>query len=186
MKKVLVLYTSNTGSTETYANDIAHGVDGDVMPLKKFRWKNIDDYQIVVYGGWVNNGAIQGINDFLYDYENRLANKDVLIFSCGMSFPTENGRKELIDRNYLSPYHVRFYQVRGSFDFKKLNFFQKMIMKSSIKMIANSADATPEQKMLTTVLDAPLEYYDREKVERILTVIRKLQDEPIETEVSEK
>ena len=180
MKKILVLYTSSCGSTERYANDIAHAVDAEVMPLKKFKWKNIDDYQIVVFGGWVNNGAIQDIDDFLYDYENRLADKDVLIFSCGMSVPTEDGRKELIDRNYLSPYHVRYYQVRGSFDFSKLKFMQKMIMKNSIKLIANSPDATPEQKMLTTVLDTPLEYYDVAKVERIISVIRKLVNEPTE------
>lgn len=180
MKNTLVLYTSNCGSTQKYATDIAHAVDAEVMPLKKFKWKNIDDYQIVVFGGWVNNGSIQGINDFLYDYENRLKDKDVIVFSCGMSVPTDKGRKELIDRNYLSPYHIRYYQVRGDFDFSKLKFTQKMMMKTSIRMIANSPDATPEQKMLVDVLNTPLEYYDREKVERIISVIRQIQAEPIE------
>lgn len=180
MKKTLVLYESNCGSTEKYAKDIANAIDGTAMPIKKFKWKNIDEYKIVVFGGWVNNGAIQGINDFLYDYENRLQDKDVIVFSCGMSIPTDKGRKELIDRNYLSPYHIRYYQVRGSFSFNKLKFVQKMMMKASIKMIANSPDATDEQKMLVNVLDTPLDYYDSEKIERIITVIRSIQNAPIE------
>lgn len=181
MKKTLILYESNCGSTEQYAKDIANAVDGISMPIKKFKWKTIDEYRIVVFGGWVNNGTIQGINDFLYDYENRLADKDTIVFSVGMSIPTDKGRKELIDRNYLSPYHIRYYQVRGSFDFSKLKFMQKLMMKASIKVIANSADASEEQRALTNVLDSPLEYYDREKVERMITVIRQLQNIPEET-----
>ncbi len=183
MKKTLVLYTSGCGSTQKYATDIAHAVDGDVFPLKKFKWKNIDDYQIVVYGGWVKNGLIQGIDDFLYDYDSRLKDKDVLVFSCGMSVPTDEGRKELIDRNYLSPYHIRYYQVRGDFDFKKLKWAQKLTLKASIKILMNNPDATPEQKMVGNVLDTPIEYYDREKIERMITVIRKIESEPIEAKV---
>lgn len=183
MKKTLVLYTSNCGSTQKYATDIAHAVDGDVLPLKKFKWKNIDDYQIVVYGGWVNNGTIKGIDDFLYDYENRLKDKDVLVFACGMSITSETGRKELIDRNYLSPYHIRFYQVRGNFDFQKLSWTQKMMMKAAIKMAANNPEATPDQQALAKILDTPIECYDREKIERIITVIRQIENEPIEAKV---
>lgn len=182
MKKILVLYESNCGSTEKYAKDIANATNGIAMPLKKFKWKTIDEFSIVVFGGWVNNGAIQGINDFLYDYENRLKDKDVIVFSCGMSIPTDKGRKELIDRNYLSPYHIRYYQVRGSFSFSKLKFVQKMMMKASIKMIANSPDATEEQKMLVSVLDTPLDYYDSEKIERIISVIRSIAEAPKESE----
>ena len=49
--RTLILYTSKTGSTKKYAEDIAHAVNGDVFPLKKYKWKDVGDYDSIVFGG---------------------------------------------------------------------------------------------------------------------------------------
>ena len=180
MKKTLILYTSGCGSTKKYASDIANAINGDACALKKFKWKDIDNYQIVIYGGWISNGVIKGVDDFLYKYDECLKDKDVIVFANGMSFPTDETRKELINRNYLSPYHVRFYQLRGNFDFNKLKWTQKMMIKAGIKIFERDPNATPEQKMLKNVLATPIECYDSAKIERIITVVRQIENEPIE------
>jgi len=176
--KTLVLYTSLTGSTEKYAKDIASAVNGDVFPLKSFKWRNIKDYSIVVYGGWIQGGTIKGLDKFLQHWDKDLKKKDVIIFSCGMTFPTEEGRHVLIEQNLLDLYHVRYYQLRGNFDINKLKPIYKFMIQNSIKMIVNDPDATEDQKALAGIKDHPIVCYDAPKVEKVISVIRSLEVAP--------
>lgn len=176
--KTLVLYTSLTGSTEKYAKDIASAVNGDACSLKSFKWKNIKNYSIVVFGGWIQGGTIQGLNKFLQHWDKELKGKDVILFSCGMTIPTEEGRHILIEQNLLDLYHVRYYQFRGCFDINKLKFPYKLLIQSSLKMIANDPDATEDQKALSDIKYHPIECYDGAKVEKVVSVIRTLEVAP--------
>lgn len=182
--KTLVLYTSMTGSAEKYAKDIASAVNGDAFPLKKFNWRKINDYGIVVYGGWIMGGTIQGLNKFFQHWDKQLKSKQVIIFSSGMTIPTAEGRHILIEQNLLDLYHVRYYQFRGSFDITKLHFPYKFMINNSIRMAVNDPNASEDQKSLALVKDHPIVAYDGEKVERVITVIRGLENAPESVEES--
>ena len=171
--RTLVLYTSKTGNTKKYAEDLASAVKADVLPLKKFKKKMIDSYDCIVYGGNVMGEKIQGIDEFLSNYE-LMKEKDVIIFSCGMSFVTKETRANMISANILDLYHVRYYQLRGSFDYNKLGFLQKFLMNHSLRMISNSEEATPDQRALLAIKETPLVYYDQNGIDRMISVINKI------------
>ena len=171
--RTLVLYTSKTGNTQKYAEDLASAVKADVLPFKKFKKKMIDSYDCIVYGGYVMGEKIQGIDEFLRHYE-LMKEKEVIIFSCGMSFVTKETRAHMIDANILDLYHVRYYQLRGSFDFNKLGPVQKFLMNHSLRMIANSEDASADQRALLTLKETPLTYYDQAGIDRMVSVINKI------------
>ena len=57
-------------------------------------------------------------------------------------------------------------------------------MKNSLKLIEKNPDSTPEQKLLLTLKDHPIEVYDTEGVEKIIRVVRSLN--VIEAEVIDK
>ena len=65
--RTLILYSSSAGSTKAYAEEIALGMGREAIEFnkKKFRKMNLDDYDTIVYGGWVKGSQIQGIDDFL-------------------------------------------------------------------------------------------------------------------------
>lgn len=174
--RTLVLYKSSTGSTKAYAEDLAKMLGGDILPLKKLNWKKaLGMYDVFIFGGWVRNGVIQGLNDFLVHYdEMNNGGKDIIVFSSGMSIPSKQGREELISSNILDLYHVRYYQLRGSFDMNKLNPINRFIMKRSLAYLANDPDASPERRSLSTLLERPIEYYDREGIDRIVSVVNRL------------
>jgi menaquinone-dependent protoporphyrinogen IX oxidase len=171
--KTLILYTSKTGNTKAYAEDIAKQVAADVAPLKGFRMKKMLDYDTIVFGGWVQGGTIKGLDKFLSDYKS-IEKKNVLIFSVGMSIPTSDGRSLMIEQNLLDMYHVRYYQFRGSFDMKKLHFPESFMISNSLKMIANDPAAAPDQQALMGIKDHPIEFYDSEKVAKVVSVINQL------------
>ena len=175
--RTLILYTSQTGSTQKYAEDIASSIGGDVFPSKKFKWKNLKNYDTVVFGGWVRGGKIQGLDDFLSHYDD-MEDKNVLIFSSGMSYTNDQTRKEMISANVLDIYHVRYYQLRGSFDFNKLGTVNKMMFNMGIKQLSADPNQAAVVSMMETVKETPIEYYDDDGINRILTVLHRLVAEP--------
>ena len=66
--KTLVIYTSQTGFTQRYAQWIAGRTNGDLMELKE-AGKQEDGffaaYDAIVYGGWFMGGKIVRLNWFL-------------------------------------------------------------------------------------------------------------------------
>ncbi len=171
--KTLVLYTSRTGSTKQYAEDIAKRVAGEAMPLKGKWLRKAKEADVVVYGGYVQAGVIQGLNKFLSNYDD-LEGKDIIIFSVGMAFPSKEGREDLINSNVLDLYHVRFYQVRGSFDINKLGAFSRMMMKRTLTALGSQEDASAGAKALAELANVPLIVYDTEKIDKIVSVINTL------------
>ncbi len=171
--RTLILYTSATGGTKKYAEDIAAGIQGDVFPLKKYKWKDIDEYDTVVYGGWVMGNKIQGIDDFLAHFDE-MENKNVLIFASGMSYPTSESRDSLISTNVLDIYHIRFYQLRGSFDYSKLRFPYSLLMKTSLRQMRADPSMEAQSEMMESLKDHPLEFYDAQGIDKILSVLHRL------------
>jgi hypothetical protein len=143
------------------------------MPLKRFKFKNIREYDTIVFGGWVMGGTIQGLNKFLQHYED-MKDKNVIVYAVGLSMPTNEGRALLIEQNLLDLYHVRFYQLRGSFDIKKLHFPYNLLFRTSLQAMLSDPNATEDMKAWASLKNAAIEAYDAEKVQKIATVINSL------------
>lgn len=171
--RTLILYCSKTGNTKKYAEDIARAVHADVLPAKKFKRKLIDQYDTFVFGGWVMANTIKGLNEFLSFYEE-MKDKDILVFSVGMSLVTQQSRTDMISANILDLYHVRYYQLRGSFDFNKLGFIHKILMNHTFRLAAQQDMPGVPQSALATLKDHPIEYYDQAGIDRIVSVLHRL------------
>ena len=171
--RTLILYTSKTGNTKKYAEDIAQAVNGDVLPLKKYKWKDVGDYDSVVFGGWVMGGKIQGIDDFLSHYDE-ISDKNILVFSSGMGFVTSESRDRLISGNVLDIYHIRYYQLRGSFDYSKLHFPYNFMINTSLRALRKDPDSAQDLSMVENLKETPLEFYDQQGIDRIISVLHRL------------
>lgn len=171
--KTLVLYQTSSGSTKKYAEEIANSVSADILPIKKFKKKMIPEYDTIVFGGWVMGSKIKGIDEFLSLWEE-MKEKNVIVFSVGMSVPTKQAREDLISANLLDMYHLRFYMLRGNFDYNNLKFPYKFLFSNSLRMIANDANASPDQKALLSVKDHPIYSHDDEGINKIISIVNRL------------
>ena len=171
--RTLILYTSKTGNTKKYAEDIAQAVNGDVFPLKKYKWKDVGDYDSIVFGGWVMGGKIQGIDDFLSHYDE-ISDKNILVFSSGMGFVTSESRDRLISGTVLDIYHIRYYQLRGSFDYSKLHFPYNFMINTSLRALRKDPDSAQDLSMVENLKETPLEFYDQQGIDRIISVLHRL------------
>ncbi len=171
--RTLIVYFSKTGNTKKYAEDMAQALKCDVLPIKKFKRRLIDQYDTIVFGSRVMGSQIQKINDFLMFYDD-MKEKNIIVFAVGMSIPTKETRANLISANILDLYHLRFYQLRGSFEFEKLSFVEKFLMNRNFQMIANDPNATVDQRAVLALKDTPIIVYDQPGVDKIISVIRKI------------
>lgn len=171
--KTLILYCSKTGNTKTYAEDLAKAVDGDVYPLKKLKPKKWLEYDTIVFGGWIMGGSIQGLDKFLQSWD-LISDKNVIVFADGMGVPDSATRASLVEQNVLDIYHIRFYQLRGSFDFKKIKFPYNFLLNNTLIQMQKDPKQAETAKALEYFKETPLEYYDHEKMDRMISVIRSL------------
>ena len=177
--KTLVLYQSSSGSTKKYAEEIASSVKADLLPAKKFKKKMIPQYDTIVFGGWVMGGKIKGIDNFLslWDF---MSEKNVIVFSVGMSLPTKQAREDMISGNLLDMYHLRFYMLRGSFEYSKLKFPYNFLFSNSLRMIAHDPNASADQQALLAVKENPIIVHDDEGISKIISIINRISAIPNE------
>ena len=170
--RTVILYYSKTGNTQKYAEDIAASLKCDVMPFKNFKKKMIDDYDTIIFGSRVMGSRIQKVDQFLSMYD-LMEGKNVILFAVGMSLVSKQSREDLIKGNLLDLYHIRFYQLRGSFDYQKLGFVEKLLMSNSLRMIARDQNNVDQQALLT-IKENPIVCYDQSGVDKIISVVRKI------------
>ena len=61
MKKALVVYKSAYGSTKKYAEWIADELKCDILEKDKCKKEQLKDYDIIIYGGGLYAGKVNGI-----------------------------------------------------------------------------------------------------------------------------
>jgi menaquinone-dependent protoporphyrinogen IX oxidase len=84
--KKVVVYKSKTGFTEKYAHWIADDLHCDAISLEKFSISDIARYDIVIFGGGIHAGKINGIK-FINNNLPLLAGKRILVFATGATAP---------------------------------------------------------------------------------------------------
>ena len=107
-----VVYTSETGFTEKYAKWISTQLQCDCFPASDISPENLRRYGLVVYGGWVLNGKIQGLRKALPVFKG----KHVVVFGVGALPSTEKVTAHLAEQNGLEDIPFFYYQGGVHFD----------------------------------------------------------------------
>lgn len=141
----LVVYASKYGAAEKCATEIAKKVNGEVKVVNLRESKEVEciSYDRVIIGGSIYAGMIQKeVKEFCLKNLECLKQKKIGLFvSCmndkdALTFIENSFPKELVDKALVKE------GLGGAFCFKKMNVFEKFI----IKMISNSK-ANKEQNL---------------------------------------
>ena len=62
MERTVVIYKSKNGSTEKYANWIGEELECPVFKAEDFSKKDFEDYDNIIFGGWVHAGGVMGFD----------------------------------------------------------------------------------------------------------------------------
>jgi len=147
-KKVLILYGTRHGATESTAEEIAKVLQGEglevkVVNAKKEQVKDISPFDLIVVGSGMEMGKWTGEpENFLNQFQKELANKKVAIFvSSAAQALLENEKKtEEIEKNkkqnlddIAAKYNlhpIAMVTFGGVWDFNKMNFLLRKMLAS--------------------------------------------------------
>ena len=131
--KILIIYASRHGSTEKAVNSLEEKITHQtvIVNLKKEPVPDMDSFDAVIIGGSIHAGQLQKkVKKYCTDNIDKLLKKDLGLFICHME-EGDKAKKELADvypEELLK--HAKVTGLfGGEFNFEKMNFLERMIIK---------------------------------------------------------
>ena len=159
MKKI-VIYTSKTGFTKTYAQWIATELGCEAKSLKEVDVTTLKAYDTVIYGGWVMGGIIMGL-----DKVKKAGVNNLIVFATGMSAQCDGIKELIFKQNKLEP--EKFFYFEGGYAPDKVGFFGRMMIKMVVGSVSKKeVKSEDELRMLETAKG--LDRTDKELIKPLL------------------
>lgn len=132
--KTLLVYESKYGCTETCARYLKGKYQFlDMMKASSFHG-DLKDYDHIIIGTPVYIGQInKKVKTFISKYMDTLLQKEVDIFICAMN-PESYEQMLIMNFDEKLREHVKITHVGGAYDFDKLGWFSKLIVKKIAKV----------------------------------------------------
>ena len=133
--RVIVTYNSKTGFTKKYAEWIAADLECEAIPVGDL--KDVLEYDVIVHGGWIMGGMINGLDDL-----RKRNPKNIVAF--GVGYTKKDGYVETVKETNHVDTIPTFYFV-GGINPKKLNFIFRFIVKMVTKEKPKYDDCTDRE-----------------------------------------
>jgi len=172
--KTIVIYKSKTGFTRKYAEWIAEDLSADTFDISKVTINILTAYDTIIYGGSLYAVGIIGVKLITQNID-KLKDKKIVVFATGASPSREDGINEVIDKNFTQEQqkYIKFFYLRGGFNYSKLNLFDKFLMtllKWKMKNKKQEELSSDEIGMLA-IYDKPVDFTEKKNIDRIITYV---------------
>ena len=171
MDNVVVIYKSKYGTTKQYAEWIAQALDVPVFEASKVKPPQLLSYDVVVYGGGLYAGGIDGI-----ELVTKNPCKSLVVFTVGLANPDITDYSAILKKNFspdlLST--TKVFHLRGGINYKKLGIVHKGMMAMLKKLITNKPEAelsSDDKALLETYGDA-VDFTDKKTIEPVVEFIK--------------
>jgi len=170
-----VVYKSKTGFARRYAEIIARELAADVKEAREVSFETLSSYDAIVYGGGLYAAGINGVSLILKNL-SRLKGKKIAVFASGASVGRENEIKDIVGKNFTPEdlLSLRFFYLRGGFDYSRLNPADKVLMSVMKWMIKRKKESerTPDEKGLLSSYEHPVDFVGKENAAALLAFMK--------------
>ncbi len=173
--ETIVIYKSKTGFTKKYAEWIANELLADIFEASKVNINMLGKYDKIVYGGSLYASGILGVKLITKNID-KLRGKKIAVFATGVSPAKESAISDVRNSNFTSDQekYIKFFYLRGGFDYSKLNFFDKFLMNLLKWKIEKKKkeDLTDDEIGMLTVFNKPTDFTRENYIEELVDYIR--------------
>ncbi|MBQ8786810.1 MAG: flavodoxin [Oscillospiraceae bacterium] len=167
--KTIVIYNSQTGFTQRYANWIAESANADCVEYSKAKAMELADYDAIIFGGWAVGGSISKLKWFKKNIP-MWKNKKLAVFCVGAS-PIENPEIELtLPKNFTDEELkvVRWFYCPGGLSYENMTTASKMMMKMFVKVLKTKKDKTEQDEEQIRMMSSSYDISDIKYIEPII------------------
>jgi menaquinone-dependent protoporphyrinogen IX oxidase len=170
--KTAVIYKSKTGFTKQYAVWLAEALEADLLEASKTKVPQLAAYDTIIYGGGLYASGINGVK-LISQHLDQLKGKKIVVFATGLSPARAETINEVRDKNFTAEAQkqIRFFYLRGGFDFNKLKPLDKVVMSLMKRMIQGKKEKKPDEREMLTAFDQPVDYSDRQNIAAIVKYV---------------
>lgn len=170
--KTVVIYKSKTGFTKKYAEWIAEELSADIFQGSKVNADVLATYDTVVYGGGLYAGGINGIKLIKRNLD-KLKDKKVIAFATGASPAKEETIREIENNNFSveQQKHIKFFYLRGGFDYNRLNPFYKILMTLLKSKLKSKTELKPDEKGMLEAYEEPVDFTNKKNIDEIISYV---------------
>lgn len=172
--KTIVIYNSQTGFTQRYAQWIAEAAGADCLELSAAKRKSMDAYEAIIFGGWACAGSISKIGWFKGNMD-KWADKKLIAFCVGGS-PIDNPEIEpALKRNFNASQlkHVNIFYCPGGFRYEKMSIPSKLMMKMFLQALKAKKNKTEAEQEMIKMISGSYDISDKKYIAPILECLRK-------------
>ena len=173
MSKIAVVYRSKSGFTKKYAEWIAGAVGADLLRAEHTKIRGLLAYDTIVYGAALYAVGINGIKLITKNID-MLKNKKLIVFTLGATPVREQIINEVRNSNLSQEHqkHIRFFMLRGGFDFSKLTFGDKFLMLLLKAKLKRKKQLDPDERGMLESFSHPLDLTDERHIGPIVEAIK--------------
>lgn len=174
--RALVIYTSQTGFTKKYAEWISARLDADLLTIQEAKKKKADfynDYNAIIYGGWVMAGSVVNAKWYLQK-SHEWKSKKLAIFCVG-GFPENNPDTEACMKKLLTDElkaYVKAFYFQGGLDYSQMKATSRFAMKTLSSMMSKKKDATKEEKEMAEMISNNYDSTSEKYIEPLVNYIK--------------
>lgn len=123
--KILVTYQSKSGFTKKYAEWISQELSCEMKPAEEVTEQKVSEYDLVIHGGWLMAGSINGLEKI-----RKMNPQKLVVFGVGLA---ENGSMDqaVKKRNRLE--NIPFFYMQGGANPDRLGLFSKLVVRIATK-----------------------------------------------------
>lgn len=163
MKPNAIVYTSNTGYTEQYANLLEQKTGLPVYALSDAE-KKLAPGTHILYLGWLMAGKVQGYPKAAKQYHVEAV--------CGVGMGAAGSQLQEVRKTNKLPPDMPVFTMQGGFDMDRLRGIYKLMMtvmaKTAGKGLADKKDRTPDEDVMLELLTHGGSYVREENLAAVL------------------
>ena len=171
--KILITYKSKTEFSKKYAEIIAKEVDGTLMDLKDVTVDKMSEFDVVVHGGGIYAGKINGFKKSKEMFDKSSAKKYV-IFATGGT-PNEATKEiEQVWKSNLSAEELEsipHFYMQGGLSYEKMSFPDRTVMKRMSKVLDKKKDKDSTEEGFAQAIKSSYDISSKEYAEPLVKCI---------------
>lgn len=171
--KCIVVFKSKTGFTEKYAHWIAEDLHCDAVCVEKTSISQIGQYDVVIFGGGIHAGTINGIG-FIKNNLSAMTNKKIIVFATGAAPAISNEIERYKKTNIPDGEDIAFFYFQSGMNYAKMHRADKLLMgmfKAFLKLKKHKSDV---EKGTTDAIGNSYDYSNRDYIAPLIRYVNSI------------
>lgn len=168
--KILVIYKSKTGFTQWYAEIIAREVEGELIDFKEITVDKMSEFDVVVYGGGLYAGMINGLKKAKDMFEKSSAKTFVVFATGGTPNEVTTEIDEMWKKNLSAEEleSISHFYMQSGICYEKMSFPDKTLMKMMSNVLSKKKNKDSAEESFAQAIKSSYDISSKEYAEPLI------------------